>query len=106
MAATLSATWSTSFMLWLMSTTASPFSARTRRKGSPKPEAILKDIYEKLDLGDYARTEGAVKAYLSDKGPYTPNVFELPDDLRAKIVKRWAGYFERFGYEREVEEVK
>ncbi|MDA7948905.1 MAG: sulfotransferase [Hyphomicrobiaceae bacterium] len=67
-----------------------------------KPEDILKSIYEDLSLGDYARVEGAVKAYLSEKGVYTPNVFELPDKLRAKITKRWAGYIKRFGYETEV----
>ncbi len=70
------------------------------------PETILKDIYRQLDLGDYARAEGAVKAYLSEKGSYTPNVFELPDDLRKKIIARWAGYFERFGYEAAVEDAR
>ena len=71
-----------------------------------KPEAILKDIYGQLGLGDYARTKGAVDAYLSGQGTYTPNVFELSDELREKIVQRWAGYIDRFGYRDEIETKK
>ncbi|MEM8743332.1 MAG: sulfotransferase [Pseudomonadota bacterium] len=70
------------------------------------PEDILKDVYKQLDLGDYERVEGAVKAYLSEKGTYTPNVFELPEDLREKIVARWSGYIDRFGYKKEVKAAK
>lgn len=67
------------------------------------PEAILKDVYRQLKLGDFARVKGAVDAYLSGQGAYTPNVFELSDELKEKIVQRWAGYIDRFGYRDEIE---
>ena len=70
------------------------------------PEAILKDVYSQLNLGDFARVKGAVNAYLSGQGAYTPNVFELPDELREKIVRRWAGYIDRFGYRDAIEPKK
>lgn len=62
------------------------------------PKAVLKDIYARLDLGDFSRVESGVDSYLAGQGEYQPNVFELPDSLRAKIRNRCAGYIERFGY--------
>ena len=67
-----------------------------------KPEKILKDVYRQLGLGGYARAKEAVDAYLSAQGTYTPNVFELSDEMREKIVQRWAGYIDRFGYRDEI----
>jgi hypothetical protein len=62
------------------------------------PKTVLREIYAQLDLGDFARVEPGVDRYLAGQGEYQPNVFDLPDDLRAEIRKRWADYIERFGY--------
>ena len=62
------------------------------------PQGVMKDVYRRLDLGDFARARPGMEAYLEGQGAYQPNIFDLPDDLRAKIIKRWAGYIERFGY--------
>lgn len=62
------------------------------------PKTVLRDVYAKLELGDFARTEEAVDAYLAAVSGHERNVFEMPDDLREKIVKRWGGYIDRFGY--------
>jgi LPS sulfotransferase NodH len=66
------------------------------------PKAVLREVYAKLDLGDFARAEPGIDQYLAGQGEYRPNAFDLPQELRARIAARWAGYIERFGYEREV----
>jgi len=66
------------------------------------PKTALSDIYDKLDLGDFARAESAVDAYLSSQSDYTPNEFDLPKSLREKIIQRWTGYIDRFGYRDEI----
>jgi len=70
------------------------------------PKAVMKDIYEKLDLGDFARAEPGMDEYLSGQKDYKPNVFNLPEDIRVKILKRWAGYITRFGYKDAVSRTK
>ncbi len=62
------------------------------------PKAVMKQIYKQLDLGDFASAEPGMDAYLMGQKDYQPNVFNLPEDLRQKIIKRWAGYIKRFGY--------
>jgi len=62
------------------------------------PKAVMKQIYEQLDLGDFASAEPGMDEYLAGQKDYKPNVFNLPDALRAKILKRWSGYIKRFGY--------
>ena len=62
------------------------------------PKPVMKDIYQQLDLGDFTRAEPGMDEYLAVQKDYKPNVFDLPDELHAKILKRWAGYIKRFGY--------
>lgn len=62
------------------------------------PKRVMKDIYAQLDLGDFANAEPGMDEYLGVQRDYKPNVFNLPEDLRKKIIKRWAGYIARFGY--------
>lgn len=62
------------------------------------PKAVLKTVYKKLDLGDFSRAEAGIDGYLASQGEYTPNVFELPEELRMKIDKHCGGYMKRFGY--------
>lgn len=59
---------------------------------------VLGEVYERLDLGDFAVAEPRVDAYLADKKDYRRNVHELGTDERAMIRKRWSWYFERYGY--------
>lgn len=62
------------------------------------PKRVMKDIYARLDLGDFARAEAGVDAYLASRKDYQPNVFEVPEALRRDILERWADYMDRFGY--------
>ena len=62
------------------------------------PKAVMRRVYGQLELGDFSRAEAGMDAYLEGQGEYQPNVFELPENLHAKILKRCAGYIARFGY--------
>ena len=62
------------------------------------PKETLRTIYERLDLGDFARTEPAVDAYLAKVRDYKPNTYVLPADKRALVLERWGPYIDRFGY--------
>lgn len=62
------------------------------------PRAVMRRIYNDLDLGDFARAEPGIDAYLAGQGEYQSNVFDLAPEYRAEIVKRCAGYIDRFGY--------
>ncbi len=63
------------------------------------PKAVMKSIYARLDLGDFSRAEEAVDSYLSGTREYQTNVYELPEEKRTLVRKRWAAYFKRFGYD-------
>ena len=59
----------------------------------------LREVYTELDLGDFARVEGPVSEHLADVKNYRRNHYELPDEKRDLVRTRWAGYFERYGYD-------
>lgn len=62
------------------------------------PKATLRRLYGDLRLGDFARAEPAVDAYLDARRGYQRNSFHLAADDRRRIAERWAAYFDRFGY--------
>lgn len=62
------------------------------------PKAVLKEIYAELGLGEFTRAKQGIDGYLDGQGEYQPNIFNLPDAMRANISKRCAGYMNRFGY--------
>lgn len=61
-------------------------------------KGTLRSVYEQLDLGDFANAEPGVDDYLAAERDYKTNRFELPDDVRERILDRWSGYAERWGY--------
>jgi hypothetical protein len=62
------------------------------------PKAQLRDIYQRLDLGDFARVEPALDAHLAEVKNYRTNRHSIDDDARDVIRRRWSRYFEEFGY--------
>ncbi len=63
------------------------------------PQERMREIYAKLELGDFSRAEPAIQEYLAEVKNYRRNHYELPEQQRSTISERWAGYFERYGYE-------
>ncbi len=64
------------------------------------PMRELSHIYEHLELGPFAEVEPRFAAHLNAIADYTPNQHLVSDRDQMDIVKRWAWYFDRYGYER------
>jgi hypothetical protein len=62
------------------------------------PVSTIRDLYGRLDLGDFAPAEPPVRAYLQREKGHRRNRFALTADERRRIAERWAPYFRRFGY--------
>jgi omega-hydroxy-beta-dihydromenaquinone-9 sulfotransferase len=62
----------------------------------PKPQ--LRAIYDRLDLGDFARVEPALDAHLHDVRGYRKNRHSMDDDTSAMLRGEWARYFDEFAY--------
>ena len=61
----------------------------------------LRAIYAGLGLGDFARVEPAMAAYLASIAGYQKNRHRPPDpDTRRRVAERWGSMFDRWGYER------
>ena len=62
------------------------------------PAAELKKIYDHFELGGFEQVVPRVQAYLTSVKGYETNRYELTDEQRALIAKRWGAVMERYGY--------
>ncbi|HSB58350.1 MAG TPA: hypothetical protein VLD66_01990, partial [Methyloceanibacter sp.] len=62
------------------------------------PLATLRDIYKRLDIGDFASAEAPMQAYLDAQKEHRVSEYEMPLELKRKIVDRLGPYIDRFGY--------
>jgi hypothetical protein len=68
------------------------------------PVGEMRAVYDELALGDFGQVEGAIRQYAMNKRDYRPNKYALPAEVAERVRRRWAPYFERYGYnERRVE---
>ncbi len=63
------------------------------------PKGQLMQIYDRLQLGDFSRAAEAIDIHLAEVKDYRPNQFDLDPATRHIVRERWAGYFERYGYD-------
>jgi hypothetical protein len=63
------------------------------------PKSQLRSIYERLELGDFARVEPALDDHLADVKNYRTNRHTIDDESSERIRREWARYFAEFGYE-------
>src|SRR5437868_4292035 len=63
-----------------------------------EPMAILRRIYQVLELGDFEVGQPAVERYLTDRSGYLPSQHSVEPHWAAEIRQRWRPYFERYGY--------
>ena len=66
---------------------------------SQDPKAFVRDIYERLQLGDFAPIEAPLDAHLADVKSYRANRHALDDASRELVEREWGPYFAEFGYE-------
>ncbi len=63
------------------------------------PKARIREIYERLELGDFAAMEPALDAHLSAVKNYRTNRHSIDDGTRELIGREWRRYLEEFGYQ-------
>jgi hypothetical protein len=63
-----------------------------------EPIAQMRAIYSRFGLGEFERIEPALRAYFAQRADYRTNRYELPDELRREIARRWEPYFRTYGY--------
>ncbi len=62
------------------------------------PIAAMSDIYRRLDIGDFARAEGPMRAYLEAQAEHRISEYELPPELKRRVIERLGPYIDRFFY--------
>jgi len=62
------------------------------------PAAQVRDLYEKLELGNFADVEPGILRYTMKSRDYKTNQYQLPPEVADRVRGRWAPYFQRYGY--------
>ena len=62
------------------------------------PIAMVRQIYESLNLGDFEQLEGRLHAMVAGQGEYQKNRFSQTDDLVRKVTERWGFTAEEWRY--------
>jgi hypothetical protein len=62
------------------------------------PVGQLREVYERLDLGNFAEVEPAIMRYAMKSRDYQTNKYKLPPEVADRVRGRWAPYFQRYGY--------
>jgi hypothetical protein len=62
------------------------------------PVGQMREIYRRLELGDFAVVEGAIAEYALMTRDYKTNKYDLPPEVADRVRGRWAPYFQRYGY--------
>jgi hypothetical protein len=63
------------------------------------PLSAMREIYQALDLPDFAYVAPKLKECLGSLAEYRRNVFrEVPGDLRSRIAEEWRTWIEEWGY--------
>jgi len=65
-----------------------------------EPLGKMRELYAKLELENFAQVEPALEKHLAEVKNYRTNHYELAEENRRLVHKRWATYFERYGYDR------
>ncbi|MBE0478831.1 sulfotransferase [Candidatus Aerophobetes bacterium] len=58
----------------------------------------MQKLYSSLGLGSFEPVLPAVKDYLAKAASYKKNIYELPQNMRAEISRRWGKIIKRYGY--------
>ncbi len=64
-----------------------------------RPIEQLRRVHDELKLGRFEEVLPKVEAYFAAKSEYKTNRYQLPAELAAEVRRRWASFFNRYGYE-------
>jgi hypothetical protein len=62
------------------------------------PVGQLRRIYNTIELGDFEPARAAVAEYARGIHDYQTNEYDVPRDVADRVRRRWAPYFQRYGY--------
>lgn len=62
------------------------------------PVGQMRQIYQRLGLGDFAEVEPALMRHAMKTRDYKTNKYQLPPEIADRVRGRWAPYFQRYGY--------
>lgn len=62
------------------------------------PVAVMRGIYDHLDLGNFAPIEAELAALVGPGRPYQNNRYELDDKTRAMVDEQFSDFFRRYDY--------
>lgn len=62
------------------------------------PLAQMRQIYQRLELGDFAPTAPAVAAYFAQRTGYRPSRYQLAPEHHAAVTQHWLPYMQKYGY--------
>jgi hypothetical protein len=62
------------------------------------PIAHMRNIYRRLDIGDFAAAEGPIRGYLDSQKDHRVSEYEMPLEVKRKVVERLGAYVDRYGY--------
>jgi len=62
------------------------------------PVGQMREVYERLNLGEFANVEPEIAGYVKQRSDYRTNKYALPPEVADRVRKRWSPYFQRYGY--------
>ena len=62
------------------------------------PFQVMKEIYMRLDLGDFDRVESLIESYLESLHGYRKNVFKITPKVKELVKNRWGKVFDIYDY--------
>jgi hypothetical protein len=62
------------------------------------PIEQMRTLYEHLGLGEFEIALPKLRAYFKNAEDYRTGTYQIPDDLREEIDRRWGPYMRRYGY--------
>ena len=62
------------------------------------PIASMRDLYARLDIGNFESARPAMQAYLDAQTEHRVSDYELPPELKRKVIERLKPYIDRYGY--------
>jgi omega-hydroxy-beta-dihydromenaquinone-9 sulfotransferase len=62
------------------------------------PIGQIRALYEHFQLGEFETALPKLEAYFKDRRDHRIGSYQIPDDLREQIDRRWGPYMRRYGY--------
>lgn len=59
---------------------------------------VMEKVYAQLELGEFENIRPGLEKYAEEKKDFKKNKFEISDELKARISRRWKMYIDYYGY--------